>query len=305
MAFPVFFFACMALCYLFVYLKTEYTVQRSMFYAARSVSSYGSVIETLEDYKSKAFDSLNEKMPGGENKEVGKLISGLAEKITGLEDFSLDRLLTGTADSVIVGGLVEAQLPKGIYRYIHNGAGGLEFKGSVLFDRKKCIDIVCNYELKLPGGMFENLGIPVSHRLRYRYFCGTETKSLLEEVTEDGESGNEPESEEEIVLITDTGYCYHRSYSCPNLNVRPKPAVTDEVDRLRNDGGAKYYECEFCVKKKKKQENCYVTPDGDRYHYDKKCQGLKRTIYEVKISEVGKRRACKRCAKDKEKKEGS
>lgn len=300
LAFPLFFFACMALCYLFVFMKTEYTVQRGMFLAARSVSSYGAIVEPMAEYKNSAFDSLEEKLPFAEKNEVKELLSGLAERVTGFDDISLEGVLTGAADRVIVKGLVETQLPDEIYRYIDGGISGMDFIGSVLFTRQKCIDIVCSYKLKLPGDTFTGIRIPVKQKLTYRYFCGTETKSLLVEEEQEETPKEEPVEDEEIVLITDTGYCYHRSYSCPNLNIRPKQAMTDEVDKLRNDGGAKYYECEFCVKKKKKQQECYITPEGDRYHFDKKCQGLKRTIYEVKISEVGKKRACKRCAKDKE-----
>lgn len=297
--FPVFFFACMALCYLFIYLKTEYTVQRSMFYAARSISSYGKLVEPVAKARNKTADVVGNEIFGDNGELLKSTVKQLAESVSDISGINIDGLLSGATDRLLVGALVEAQLPEGIYRYVSDGSRGFDYSGSVLFDHDKCIEIKCRYELKLPGGMFSDLGIPAEHYLKYRYFCGTEEKSLLQEVTPAEAPGGESEQEEEIVLITDTGYCYHYSYSCPNLNIRPKQVATADIEGMRNSGGAKYYQCEFCVKKKKSQETCYITPEGDRYHYDKKCQGLKRTIYEVKLSEVGKKRACKRCSKEK------
>lgn len=297
LAFPVFFFACMAFCYLFIFLQTEYKVQRSLYYTARSVSSYGDIVEPLAEAKKNYLGDIEEEMFSGMGKAVGSLLENLAEKLTGADDISLDTLVTNAADNIIVGSLVKTQLPNDVYRCIAGGSAGMDFRGSVLFDKDKCIQIVCNYRLELPGGIFKGIGIPVSHFLKYRYFCGNEVKSLLQEVESESPETEEESDDEEIVLITDTGYCYHFSYSCPSLNIKPKDAKTADVGELRNNGGAKYYPCEYCVKRKTTRFDCYITPDGDRYHYDKKCQGLKRTIYEVKISEVGKKRPCKRCSK--------
>lgn len=307
--FPVFFLACMAFCYLFLYLKTEYTVQRTMLYAARSVGSYGDIVEPLTAARKDYLGKAEKKLSFGEsdNRLLKEAVRTLAEKLTGVEEISLDSLVSGVADRIIVGALMESKLPDGISATIVGGSSGIDYGGSVLFDSEKCIDIVCTYKLGLPGGMFGNLGIPVRQELRYRYFCGTEVKSLLEEVQEEeedeAEEEDEDEDEEEIVLVTDTGHVYHRSRNCPSLNIRPKMEKLEGISSLRNDGGGKYYPCEYCVKKKNTPEEVYITPDGDRYHYKKDCQGLKRTIYEVPISEVGKKRACKRCAKDKEKSE--
>lgn len=296
LAFPVFFLACMALCYLFIFLRTEYMVQRELYYTARSVSVYGDIVEPVVKAKNRHLEDAGNSLFAGADKGLRTMLGTLAEKLAGVDDFSIEGLISGAADNIVVGAVVRSQLSEEVFKYIRGGSSGMDFTGSVLFDQDKCIRIVCSYELVIPGGIFSSLGIPVEHNIKYRYFCGTEVESLLSEVEESEEPAEET-GEDEIVLITDTGYCYHISYSCPSLNIRPKEAKTAELESLRNDGGAKYYACEFCVKRKTKKFDCYITPEGDRYHYDKKCQGLKRTIYEVKLSEVGKKRACKRCAK--------
>ena len=162
--------------------------------------------------------------------------------------------------------------------------------------------MVCSDELKIPLVFFPDISVPVSHTLRYRYYTGTEVKSLLVEVTDDeGKDDGSEEEQEEEVLITETGRCFHYSYSCPSLNIKPKKISFDSVGQKRNEGGAKYYACEFCAKNKDECSECYITPDGDRYHFDKNCQGLKRTVESVPISKVGKRKECKRCRSVKEK----
>lgn len=302
--FPVFFLACMAFCSLFLYLKTEYTVQRTMLYAARSVSQFGDIVEPVVEARKKYLSEIDEKIQSAteENRLLKEAVTALAEKLIGVDEISLDALVSGMMDSVVVGALVEARLPAEITDCI---PAGIDYDGSVLFDEDKCIHIICNYRLGAANGLFKNIGIPVRQELKYRYFLGTEVKSLLEEEEpEEEEPGEEPEEEEEepeeIVLITDTGYVYHLSYNCPSLNIRPKIVNYEDVGSMRNDGGAKYYPCEYCVKKNAAPKECYITPEGDRYHFKKDCQGLKRTIYEVPLSEAGNKRPCKRCAKKKE-----
>ena len=145
--------------------------------------------------------------------------------------------------------------------------------------------------------ILSGITIPVRHTIKFRYFSGTEVRSLLEEVVQDDEDTKDNPKEEEVeqVLITETGKCYHFSYSCPALNVRPTAIAFSDVGDKRNEGGGKYKPCEICVGKREDAVTCYITPDGDRYHFDPTCHGLKRTISSVPITEVGKRRACKRC----------
>ena len=66
-AFPLFFFACMALCYLFIFLRAEYTIQRELYYSARDITGYGAVIEPIIDLRDqlwgKAEDGIYGRIP--------------------------------------------------------------------------------------------------------------------------------------------------------------------------------------------------------------------------------------------------
>ena len=213
---------------------------------------------------------------------------------------SIKNLVDNVADAIIIGSVVEKRIPESISGVIDGGVSGLSFKGSELFDREKCLNIVCEYNLKIPLELFPDIKIPVTHKVRFRYFTGTEVKSLLKEVEQDDEGNgtekDEEEEQEEEVYIAETGHRYHYTDKCPALNVKPKKISFTTVGSARNDGGAKYYPCEFCALGKAELAFCYVTPDGDRYHFDEHCQGIKRTIELVPISKVGKRTECKRCS---------
>ena len=43
------------------------------------------------------------------------------------------------------------------------------------------------------------------------------------------------------------------------------------------------------------ERRVYITPKGQRYHYDAECGG--KNSYEVTMDEVGSRTACQKCAK--------
>lgn len=300
LAFPVFFFACMALCYLFIFIKTQYIVEREMYTAARELSAYGSLVEPVAELRNSLLKEAEDSLYGKESKKTAA--AHAVEAVTALlpetNGFSIKNFVSNTADSLLIEAILSSRFPEEVLKHIDGGSSGLTCDGSILFDIDRCVVMKCSYEFKVPLVFLPDITIPVQHSIRYRYFTGTKVVSLLEEVKPEEEKEKEPE-EEEKVLITDTGYCYHYIHSCPALNVRPKKVNFSNVSGLRNDGGAKYYPCEFCVKNKPEQDECYITPDGDRYHYDGKCQGLKRTILTVGISEVGKRRECKRCKSKK------
>ena len=304
-AFPLFFFACMALCYLFIFLKAEYKVQRELYMAARDITGYGAVIEPVIEVRDKLFGVAEEGIYGEDSntKHLADVMQALTALLPETNGLSIRNLINNAADAYIIGTVMEKRIPDEVTEIIDGGWSGLDFSGSELFDREKCLSIVCTYKLKLPMGIFPDIKLPVTHKLKFRYYTGTEVKSLLVEVKQedgtDGEEEQEQEKEEEV-LITESGKRYHYSYSCPALNVRPKKVLFENVGQQRNDGGAKYYPCEFCALNKSECFECYITPDGDRYHFDERCQGLKRTIEKVPLSKVGKRKECKRCRGYKE-----
>lgn len=99
---------------------------------------------------------------------------------------------------------------------------------------------------------------------------------------------------EELVYITETGRVYHRSRGCSYLNPSIRCTTIQSIQNLRNHDGAKYKPCSNCGA-------CgglgivYITEYGERYHYNIRCSGLKRTIRTVPLSKVKHLGSCSKC----------
>ncbi len=106
-------------------------------------------------------------------------------------------------------------------------------------------------------------------------------------------SGSTERTEEEYVYITEHGYSYHRSRNCRHLKVTIQAVTLDDIELMRNRSGGRYRPCERCGGNS--TGILFITPEGDRYHSDAACSGLKRTIKTVKLSEVGSRTPCSQC----------
>lgn len=145
----------------------------------------------------------------------------------------------------------------------------------------ECIDFVYPYQAKPFVAMVGFEEFTMFSRMRTRAWTGY-----------DNESANEEESEE-TVYVTEYGKVYHRSKSCSYLKVSIRAVNLVVVNNLRNAEGACYYACEQCG------SNCtntvFVTTYGNRYHATLQCSGLKRTIQEIPLSQVGDKQPCKKC----------
>ncbi len=103
------------------------------------------------------------------------------------------------------------------------------------------------------------------------------------------------EAEEGVVFVTEYGEVFHESRDCVHLRIEIEETTADSVKKLRNAGGAKYKACARCTAGKK-SSRLYITEDGNRYHSDRDCPGLKRTVYTVLRGYANQHRGCHRCA---------
>jgi uncharacterized CHY-type Zn-finger protein len=109
----------------------------------------------------------------------------------------------------------------------------------------------------------------------------------------EGESG---EKEAEYVYITETGTVYHVTMDCTHLSLSITSVSRNDVSALRNDSGAKYYQCERCADNG--NATLFITTSGDRWHGDVNCSGLKRTVTKISKEEAVNQgyRGCSRCS---------
>ncbi|MBR5420496.1 MAG: hypothetical protein IK115_05040 [Lachnospiraceae bacterium] len=106
-------------------------------------------------------------------------------------------------------------------------------------------------------------------------------------------AGGGGDSGERMVYITETGTVYHLTRSCTHLKLSITAVSREALATARNGGGGRYRPCEICGGGN--GGTVFITNEGDRYHSSLGCSGLKRTIYEIPISQVGGRRCCSRC----------
>lgn len=98
---------------------------------------------------------------------------------------------------------------------------------------------------------------------------------------------------ETYVYITPEGSVYHLYSDCTHLNLSIRQVDLVTAKKSKNDYGQKYRKCELC--NSSFGILVYITSEGDCYHSERSCSGLKRTIRQVPLSQVSGRSACIRC----------
>lgn len=99
---------------------------------------------------------------------------------------------------------------------------------------------------------------------------------------------------EGVVYVTEYGEVYHTDRNCYHLKVTVHAVTAGRLDKERNADGKKYRSCKKCAYGTK-PELIYVTREGDSYHYDINCSGLKRTVHAMTPEEAENLRKCAHC----------
>lgn len=100
---------------------------------------------------------------------------------------------------------------------------------------------------------------------------------------------------EEMVLVTASGGVCHLDENCSYLKLSISSVSGSTVSSLRNENGEKYHACEICSRNQQPSGTVYITRDGNRYHNQPDCSGLKRTVRLVCRSDVPEMSFCSRC----------
>lgn len=212
--------------------------------------------------------------------QVEKALKMAAEKM------AVSALRTSDTDSTIPG-LAGLQLTiknelkgkEAVSQYVSRGAAGVSISGSRLSG--DFIDIHATWKLPLPVSLPGIREIKLERRVCARKWTGFH--------------GEEEKEEERFVYVTEAGTVYHLTRECRHLRLSISSIAAAEITEQRNENGGRYSKCEKCTGGKTKPATVYITRQGDRYHYDLGCSGLKRTIFMMRLSEVGDRPACSSC----------
>lgn len=150
--------------------------------------------------------------------------------------------------------------------------GSISLIGSEITSNQE-IHLIVTYQIKLPFNFF-----------------GCKTVKKQTEVIQKAYTGWDAKKQKEsYVYITETGTVYHSRRSCSHLAL----SIQEIPGLLLESVYKNLTPCEYCTKKK--TGYVYVTNEGDCFHYDIGCRGLKRSVLRVPKSAIGGMRGCERC----------
>lgn len=162
------------------------------------------------------------------------------------------------------------------------GTGSLHFTGSRIMENDR-IELRCTYYVTPFFALSPKAGFLTGSTAVARAFTGYDNLTATD-------AGNK----EEYVYVTPNGTVYHKSRSCPYLDLSIEKIFAGEVAGMRNADGGMYYACSVCGETNSGSV-VFITEYGDRYHSDILCSGLRRTVEAIPISQVGGRNPCKKC----------
>lgn len=258
-AFPIFFFAVLVFFYFIQIVILQEQVQASITEVASFSTQYGHVYQDYtEDDKRKGEDN---------NKILDGFVDGTAFKTVFLEIARKFHI----QDTCVRGGIESIQ-----------------FWNSSFMNDGETIEVVASYQLQLPIPFVQNQTMNTVQRVKARAFVGA---TCIDEC-----EGDKPDGP--YVFITPTGSVYHTREDCTYLEMDIMSVAYEELFLRRNQSGAKYYPCESCVgDTNASQAVVYITSYGTRYHTDRSCKKIHREVRKVKLSQVGSKRPCSKCAK--------
>ena len=98
---------------------------------------------------------------------------------------------------------------------------------------------------------------------------------------------------ETYVYVTPDGEVYHLFSDCTHLELSIRLVSKATAREKKNEYGQKYRKCQLCDAAF--GALVYITSEGDCYHSERGCSGLKRTIRQVPLDKVKDRGLCLRC----------
>lgn len=162
-----------------------------------------------------------------------------------------------------------------------DGANGLKLWESEMLSRADELEITLTYEVR-PIALFPGVR---SFRMANRF---------VSHLWNGYELPQNP-SERGLVYVTQYGEAYHKSRACTYLVLTIYHVRSEAIAYERNEKGKKYRACELC-RLREVPDQVYVTKEGECYHWDSHCSGLKRTVIAIPTEESTGYRPCSRCS---------
>lgn len=171
--------------------------------------------------------------------------------------------------------------------YIKGTGISVSLLESKLLEKNDEIDLIASYQVTLPFRWIPVSNCRFRQRVHTRAFTGVESRD------------NDRKQKDTIVYVTKTGRVYHRNPECTYLKLSISQIKYADAGAMRNESGGRYKPCERCCRGKTftVQSPIWIANYGDRFHSNRSCSGIKRSIQKIMLSEVGNRTPCSKCGK--------
>lgn len=165
---------------------------------------------------------------------------------------------------------------------------------SALVGGSKAVAAACHLTLTSKGEYIVSVRYYIRKKIPFlsTYSAAFEQRSRQKAMT--GYVPDGDELKEGYVYITPHEAVYHKSLSCTHLSL--DISVDEDVQKYINKE-THYKACDKCTRYHQGNISCvYVAKEGESYHTDISCSGLKRTVKQVDLSTLKGMKPCQRCA---------
>lgn len=290
LALPIFIFAILSFIYLLQIFIYHNNLQDAITEIGLDAAKYGYVYEHIKD------DNINSNQNNyNQTKESQELASNLINKSAeGVFSSIVAKAVTKGINSggFKLGLLTRLDIEEINRSSIKNGFNGIHTYFSSYMEDDDEVNIVLNYHIDMPLLFIDLDDFQIVQRVKLRAWSGYRPVAKFIKA----EQGQE-EQAKEMVFITETGTVYHTSENCSHISLSVRDVPFEHLGNLRNKSGGKYKNCNLCGSHSKEGDTVYVAVSGDKYHSNRNCSGLKRTVKQVPLSQVTNKRLCSRCGK--------
>lgn len=151
------------------------------------------------------------------------------------------------------------------------------------------IRLQASCHMKFPGLVMGKKMLLVRHSICTRAWTGIPHGKK-------GAGSAQGEKEGRTVMVAENGVVYHTDENCTYLDLSVQSVSPESLRLRRNQYRSRYIPCEKCVHGKA-DGNVFITPQGEAWHTDRNCSGLKRSLHLLTEREASHRglRPCPRC----------
>jgi hypothetical protein len=168
---------------------------------------------------------------------------------------------------------------------LSRGAQGLYFLEANIMKEQDTIELVVAYEVSPLFGIPRFSSFQMANHYFGRAWTGYE---IL------GTEASQAQDDVLMVYVTPNGTVWHATKDCTHLSLSVRSVLRKDVPTLTNKEQGTYSLCELCGEGEA-TDQVFLTDYGDRYHYNRGCSGLKRTVIPIPFSEAYSYAPCSRC----------